>query len=142
FALDGREYYLTQFVEYAQNGIYAKYRLVVVDGEIFLRHVMFSRMWMVHNKTQDKENTLRQKISKSFIREIKPFIQPIISQIYERLGLDYFGIDCNIDKDMNLLVFEINPNMNIFIETKGVFESHIEKARQKLIHMLASSKDK
>lgn len=32
FALDGRDYYLTQFVEYAKDGIYTKYRLVVVDG--------------------------------------------------------------------------------------------------------------
>ena len=43
FALDGRDYYMTQFAEYAnEEGIYAKYRLVVVDGEVYLRHVIFS----------------------------------------------------------------------------------------------------
>ena len=53
FALDGRDYYLTQFTEYAnEEGIYAKYRLVVVDGEVFLRHVIFSDSWIIHSESR------------------------------------------------------------------------------------------
>jgi hypothetical protein len=29
----------------------------------------------------------------------------------ERIGLDYFGIDCGLDRDWNLIVFEVNASM-------------------------------
>ncbi len=140
FALDGKEYYLTQFVEYADDdGMYAKYRLVVVNGEVFLRHVMFAKNWMVHDKNQLEEIKARKKTSSQFNNEIKPSIQPIITQIHHRLGLDYFGIDCHIDNEMNLLVFEINANMNVFTTMhNSVFKKHTEKILQALIKMLTN----
>ena len=41
-ALDGREYYLTQFYELNEDGIYKKYRIVVVDGEPFIGSLMIA----------------------------------------------------------------------------------------------------
>ncbi len=144
FPLDGRDYYLTQFVETAQDGIYAKYRLVVVDGEVFLRHAIFGNQWMVHAGSQldEKErNRYKNPVSERFIKEIKPLIQPAIDEIHHRLGLDYFGIDCHIDNNMNLLVYEINANMNIFVKSENsVFTKHIEMARQALIEMLVKER--
>ncbi|MFT7824665.1 MAG: hypothetical protein ABXS92_07875 [Sulfurimonas sp.] len=141
FALDGRDYYLTQFVEYANDdGIYGKYRLVVVDGEVYIRHAIFSKEWMVHAGSQldEKESQKYKKdIAKRFTKEIKPKIQLTISEIYNRLKLDYFGIDCNIDRDMNLLIFEINANMNVFTKSKKtLFAKHIEMIRSALVEML------
>jgi len=141
FALDGRDYYLTQFVEYIQNSIYVKYRLIVVDGEVFLRHVYLSQDWAVHSTNQIDEKVshpYQKDIAKRFLKDIKPLIQPVMTEIYHRLGLDYFGIDCNIDEDMNILVFEINPSMNVFLQTKNsmIFSKHIEKIRTALIDML------
>ena len=142
FALDGRDYYLTQFVEYAdKDGIYAKYRLIVVDGEVFLRHVYINSEWMVHSDTQLDDalsHPYQKAIAKRFLNAIKPSIQPVITEIYNRLKLDYFGIDCNIDQDMHLLVFEINANMNVFNNTRNsmIFSKHIEKIRMALIHMV------
>ncbi len=143
FALDGRDHYLTQFVDYKNdNGIYVKYRLVVVDGEVFIRHAIFSKEWMVHAGSQldEKESQLyKQNIIKRFTKEIKPKIQPIISEIHNRLKLDYFGIDCNIDSNMKLLIFEINANMNVFTQSKKtLFAKHIEMIRSALIKMLKS----
>ena len=34
-----------------------------------------------------------------------------LAQIRERIGLDYFGIDCAIDRDGNIVVFEVNASM-------------------------------
>ena len=146
FPLDERDYYLTQFVDYVdEDGIYAKYRLIVVDGEVFLRHVIIGKEWMVHatNQLDEKESkSYKMLTAKRFHREIKPAIQPIITEIYHQLGLDYFGIDCHIDKEMNLLIFEINANMNVFtINENSVFIKHIEKAKQALINMLTTKKD-
>jgi len=123
FPLDGRDYYLTQYVDYSNRGVYSKYRLVVVDGEVFIRHVIFSDSWIIHSKSREymeehKEyQQEEEKILKSFKTEIKPKIEGVITDIYRKLGLDYFGIDCHIDDDMNLLIFEINANMNVLINT-------------------------
>ncbi|QFR43534.1 hypothetical protein FJR47_06280 [Sulfurimonas xiamenensis] len=144
FPLDGRDYYLTQFVDYADTmGIYTKYRLVVVDGEVYIRHVIFSDSWVIHSKSREymeknkKYQSQEAKILKSFDIEIKPKIKDVINQIYQKLKLDYFGIDCYIDKDMNILVFEINANMGILLQTKGyIFEDRIETIRQALIKMI------
>jgi hypothetical protein len=122
FALDGRDYYLTQFTEYAnEEGIYAKYRLVVVDGEVYLRHVIFSDSWIIHSESRtfmEKNKHYRQAekdIFKTFDRQIKPKIQPMIKEVYDRVKLDYFGIDCVIDKVFDVILFETNANMNILL---------------------------
>ena len=141
FALDGRDYYLTQFVDYAdEDGIYVKYRLIIIDGEVFIRHAIFGKKWMMHagSQLEEKEsNRYKRPIARRFLSKIKPVIQPIITEIHHRLGLDYFGIDCHIDDEMNLLIFEINTNMNILmLDKNNVFKKHTEKAKQALIKML------
>lgn len=140
FSLDGRDYYLTQYVEYQEDGMYRKYRLMVVDGKVYLRHIKISEDWQVHHRSQiEHPETLQKKYKKEFLNTIKPAIQSTISQIYDRLGLDYFGIDCFIDKEMSILVFEVNASMGVFVQPKGdVFSSQVEKIRKALIEMLHS----
>lgn len=140
FPLDGREYYLTQFVEYQEDGLYRKYRLMVVDGKIYLRHIKISKEWMVHHHNQiENPEVLQKKFKNEFINKIRSEIQPIISKIHTRLGLDYFGIDCFIDKDMNILIFEVNTSMGIFVQAKGdIFSGQVEKIRDALIEMINS----
>ncbi|MEN8304682.1 MAG: hypothetical protein ABFQ64_11515, partial [Campylobacterota bacterium] len=103
------------------------------------RHVVFGKEWMVHAKSQLKEKEKDQvSIAKCFNREIKPLIQPTITEIHNRLGLDFFGIDCYIDKEMDLLAFEINTNMNILILSKNAFVKHAEAIQQALVKMLTT----
>jgi len=140
FALDGRDYYLTQYVEYVEDGLYKKYRLIVIDGEVYLRHLKISAGWMVHHKSQIKNPEKLQKIvAKRFASEIKPQIQQVISEIYRCLELDFFGVDCYIDQDMNLLVFEVNPSMGALFHVKGeVFSNNVDKIRKAVIKMIDS----
>jgi hypothetical protein len=42
-------------------------------------------------------------------------------KIRETLGLDYFGIDYNFDREGRLVIFEINPSMNLAIRDRGDF---------------------
>lgn len=150
FALNGRDYYLTQFVNYANKGIYAKYRLVVVDGKVYIRHVIFSDNWIIHSKSREymernkKYQKIEEKILKSFNTEIKPKIEDVIDKIYRKLGLDYFGIDCHIDDNMNLLIFEINANMNVLINTAknsdNLWTKQIDLIQNAIITMLLKDK--
>ena len=146
FALNGQNHYLTQFVEYAdEDGIYAKYRLVVVDGEVFIRHIIFSDHWKVHQREFMEKNLEFQEkeiaIFQHFDKEIKPKIQPIITEINQQLGLDYFGIDCTLDENFNITLFEANANMDILTHsndkknellTKKI--QHIEEAVSAMIN--------
>jgi glutathione synthase/RimK-type ligase-like ATP-grasp enzyme len=34
-----------------------------------------------------------------------------LKAIRDRIGLDYFGIDCGLDKEGNVVVFEVNASM-------------------------------
>jgi glutathione synthase/RimK-type ligase-like ATP-grasp enzyme len=150
FPLDGREYYLTKFVDYSDKNIYSKYRLVVVDGEIFIRHVIFSDHWIIHSRSREfmeknqKYQQEEEKILQSFDSEIKPKIQGIINEIHQKLGLDYFGIDCHIDDNMNLLIFEINANMNVLINTakdsNNLWTKQIDMIKNAIITMLLKDK--
>jgi len=147
FALDGRDYYLTQFVEYAKDGIYRKYRLVVVKGEVFIRHVIFSDEWIIHSESRKymqmhKEYEREEvKILDSFSSVIKPKIQATIDAIYQQLGLDYFGIDCVIDENFEVTVFEINANMNILFNnaksSDNPWNKQIDTIKKALINMIS-----
>ncbi len=127
FALDGREYYLTQYVDYKQDGIYRKFRLIVIDGEVFIRHVLFNDSWLIHSTNSRefmRQNKIyiekEKKLLDSFDDDLKPYIKKQITEIHQKIGLDYFGIDCFADKNFNMLIFEVNASMNVLIKPKGL----------------------
>lgn len=138
FALDGSEYYLTQYVDYKENEKYKKYRLVVVDGEVFVRSCMIGDFWMVHHNSRDKDtHELEMETLEYFNENIKDKIQLIITDIYKKLKLDYFGIDCCINENMEMLIFEINANMNILHITNKDFLKYLNPIKDSLIKMIA-----
>ena len=135
YALDGRSFYLTQFVDYASSdGLYRKYRLVIVGNSLFLRHLIISDNWLIHANSRsfmtdkpamqlEEEQTL-----KSFATLLGPKLIKTISQISARLKLDYYGIDCSIKPQGEILAFEVNANMNILINpapAPNIWESPI-----------------
>lgn len=119
-AMDGRDYYLTEYVDYSRQGLYRVYRIVVIDGVAHLRHKRTLDQWLVHHKRckdyMEKHPEILAKETKlleHFEQDLKPQIQPLITEIYQRVKLDYFGIDCDIQPDGRLLIFEVNANMLI-----------------------------
>jgi len=147
FALDGRDYYLTQFFHTeGRKKIYSKYRLAVVDGEIYLRHVIFSDHWMIHSDSRtfmESDPRFQQEekdILKTFDAVIKPKIEAATKTIHERIGLDYFGVDCHIDDDYNITLFELNANMNMLVNNavvhREVYDMQIKKITDALTSMI------
>jgi len=118
FAFDGRDFYLTEFVDFkSRDGFYRKFRFVVVGGVPFLRHVIIDRQWHVHGRDFMRDNSglfeEEAELLRSFDSGLKQKVEPIVRAIYEKVQLDYFGIDCFITDDGKLLVFEVNASMNI-----------------------------
>jgi len=147
FALDGREYYITKYYDYSENGIYRKFRLVVVDGELFVRHVIYSNNWMIHSKSREfmeknpQYNRKEKIILENFDKIIKPKIQNIINTIYNVLSLDYFGIDCGVDINGQMVIFELNSNMNILINNQYNKDKYIDKIKNAINKMILHRMD-
>lgn len=119
-ALDGRPYYLIQFVDTLNQNVYSKFRLVMVDGKFYPHHLRFSEDWLVHfysaQKYMDKNPEYHDR-EKAFFHDFEQHLAPRIArslkEIHRRIPLDFFGLDVCFLPDGQLLLFECNANMLI-----------------------------
>jgi glutathione synthase/RimK-type ligase-like ATP-grasp enzyme len=112
-------FYVTEYADYqSADGLFRKYRFVVVDRDILPYHLAIGERWKVHHYTtnmdchprlQDEERAYLENPGQVF----SPAHYAAIAAIRERLGLDFFGIDCSLDRDGNLLLFEVNTSILI-----------------------------
>jgi len=117
----------------------------VIDGRPYIRHLIISDEWMIHSDSrrymeqkQQRQQEETQALD-TFDSRIAPLIQPIISEIHQRLQLEYFGIDCHITSDGKMLLFEANATMNILLNNAGTpnkWQLPIAKIKQALIEMI------
>lgn len=130
FALDARKYYCTEFIDYRnKDNLFIKYRLALIDNDIFIVHAFHSWEWMVHARNRiAKYNGAETAILESFDQVIKPKIINMILEIKNILGLEYFGIDCAIDENFNLIIFEINTTMTMLELFNNHADIYVEKA--------------
>jgi glutathione synthase/RimK-type ligase-like ATP-grasp enzyme len=119
FPLDGRDFYLTEYFDCRDDaGRYFKQRIVVVDGEPLLRHSMYGDNWIINSKAmnhmleRESWDELKQREAR-FEAEVLPGLKPAIDEITSRLKLEYYGIDCFVRPDGDMVVFEANANMNV-----------------------------
>jgi glutathione synthase/RimK-type ligase-like ATP-grasp enzyme len=143
YPFDGSKFYLTQFVDFvSDDGYYRKFRIVVIDGVPLYRHHLIDRQWMIHaasrrfmvenSSLMDESIVIRDK----FDEHIAPMIRPAIDEITRRLQLEYYGIDCNIDKQGDILIFEVNANMAILINTHKVLEKQVRRIKQHILKLI------
>jgi glutathione synthase/RimK-type ligase-like ATP-grasp enzyme len=139
------DYYVSEYVPYESgDGYFRKYRMIFVDGEIYPYHLAISTQWKVHHFSTDMGNQeWMRKEEQAFVTEPATVFAPThwraLQMVQERIGLDYFGIDCALDHDGNLLVFEVNAAMLVHGES-GTFvykEPYIARIKQAFGAMLA-----
>ena len=143
YPYDGSDFYLTQFVDYADDdGFYRKLRMVVIDGVPLYRHLLIDRKWMIHASStrfmMENESLMQEAtaLQESFDRDTLPAIRPVIDEITRRLQLEYYGIDCNLRSDGKILVFEINANMNILLNYNPRLAPQLQLIRRHIRAML------
>jgi len=107
--------YLTEFRDFiSPDGYYRKFRIVVVGDEIFIRHCIVGEHWGLQGRSRaEGKRNEEEQIFDSFAAEWAPALRPVFSEITRRLDLDYYGVDCNIDSERNVLLFEANACMKI-----------------------------
>jgi glutathione synthase/RimK-type ligase-like ATP-grasp enzyme len=133
FALDGRAYYLTEFVDFAStDGRYRKHRAIVVGGRPYPRHKIISDHWNVHAESRSvlmaDDAALRDEEAR-FLTDFEPDEWPVFAAIYERLGLDYFGVDFGVLPDGRVVLFEVNACVRALVDSQpGMDTQHHERA--------------
>jgi tetratricopeptide (TPR) repeat protein len=113
----GADHYVTEYVDYASgDGHFRKYRFIFVGEQILPYHLAIGNGWKVHHLSTDMAHQpWMQQEEAVFLADPTSVFDATHFQalraIRERIGLDYFGIDCGLDSDGNLLVFEVNASM-------------------------------
>jgi tetratricopeptide (TPR) repeat protein len=111
------DYYLTPFVDYqSADGLYRKYRFFYVDGEILPYHLAIGSHWKVHHATTAMAETQWMQAEEQAFLENPMNVfgaaqYAALRAIGETIGLDYFGIDCALDAQGAVVVFEVNACM-------------------------------
>jgi hypothetical protein len=107
-----QEFFVSRFVDYANDdGLFRKYRVVVVDGRPYACHMAIVDRWDIwylnagmafsETKRLEEENFMRTFDHAFAVRH-----QHALAAMIDRVGLDYFTIDCAENKLGELLIFE------------------------------------
>ncbi len=117
-----KEYLLTEFVDFASpDGLYRKDRFFFIGDTIIPRHRITANVWNLHANSRKtlmaEDESLREEerlmVTGGF-EGMHPTTQSVLLEIRTRLGLDYFGLDCNVRPDGEVVLFEANATTNFF----------------------------
>jgi tetratricopeptide (TPR) repeat protein len=112
-------FYVTSYADYqSADGYFRKYRFVVTDRDILPYHLAIGDSWKVHHFTTDMSlHAWMQDEEKAFLQDpggvFSPAHYAVMAAVRDAVGLDFFGIDCSLDRDGGLLVFEVNCSILI-----------------------------
>lgn len=111
------EFYISRFVDYrSDDGLFRKYRIVLIDGKPFICHMGISQHWMIHylnagmaesaEKRAEEARIMAEFDTGFALRHASAF-----RAVTEILQLDYVGLDCGETRDGKLLIFEADSDM-------------------------------
>ena len=113
--LDARqeqEFFIARFVDYSsRDGLFRKYRIVFIDGRPYACHMAIADRWDIwylnagmsaSASKRLEEQTFMQTFEIAFARRHAI----ALAGIADRIGLDYFTVDCAETGDGSLLIFE------------------------------------
>jgi glutathione synthase/RimK-type ligase-like ATP-grasp enzyme len=113
----GDRFYIAPFIDYqSRDGFWRKYRIIFVDGHPWPYHLAIHSDWAIwyYNARMDLDQWKRCEEAR-FVADISQVFPEramrALRAVAERVGLDYFGMDCGLMPDGRLVVFEIETGM-------------------------------
>ena len=109
--------YVIDYIDYRSvDGFFRKYRFLFIGGEILPYHLAIGDDWKLHrDSTEMGRHVWMQDEEERFLQNPEQVFgvahYEALRLIRDRIGLDYFGIDCGLDRDGKLVVFEVNASM-------------------------------
>ncbi|MEM6582300.1 MAG: hypothetical protein AAF699_13545 [Pseudomonadota bacterium] len=115
--------FIIEYLDYQQaDGYFAKMRIAMIEGKSYARHCIYSTDWAIHSESrsgimlEDAELRAQEKQTLQEMRDKRlNDIKPTLDEIYRRIKLDVFGIDCTLIGN-ELVIFEANACMRFFTE--------------------------
>jgi len=111
------DFYVSRFVDYRDaDGMFRKYRIMLIAGQPFVAHMGISEHWMIHYLNAGMAESAAKRDEEArfmagFDAGFSVRHAAALQMIFERAGLDYLGIDCAETADGKLLIFEIDSCM-------------------------------
>ena len=117
--------YMTDYVEYGSpDGLYRKYRFIFVGEQTLPYHLAIGEQWKVHHaSTKMRDVEWMRDEEAAFLNDPSRYFSDkalaALDAIRREIGLDYFGIDCSLDADGRVVIFEVNASMLIHLGNEG-----------------------
>ena len=141
--------YFIEYIDYRScDGYFRKYRFIFVDEQILPYHLAIADDWKVHRDSTDMANQRwMQQEEEAFLNDPATVFNSghyrVLREIQQRIGLEYFGIDCGLDRAGNLVVFEVNASMLVHDQNrdfpyKAPFVHRIKSAFDEMLRKFAN----
>jgi glutathione synthase/RimK-type ligase-like ATP-grasp enzyme len=120
-----RMLYLTEYVDYSSaDGLFRKYRFLFVGAEILPYHLAIGDGWKVHHaSTRMGDVEWMRAEEQAFLADPEGVFgargMAALDAIRRQIGLDYCGIDCALDAEGKVVIFEVNASMLIHADNPG-----------------------
>ena len=108
-----KEFFVSCFVDYSSDdGLFRKYRIVFIDGRPYACHLAIADRWNIWYLNAGMSLSATKRLEEeTFMRTFEIGFarrhQAALAAIADRIGLDYFTMDCaEGNNDGSLLVFE------------------------------------
>jgi hypothetical protein len=106
------------------DGLFRKYRAMMIDGVLHPLHLAVSPLWKVHYFTADMaERPDHRALDAAFLADMPAVLgaraMAALERVKAALGLDYGGIDFTLTPAGEVLVFEANAAMVVYPPPPG-----------------------
>jgi len=107
-----QDFFVSRFVDYAsEDRLFRKYRVAFVEGRPYACHMAIADRWDIWylnaGMSEDAEKRLEEEtFMRTFDTGFGRRHRTALADMADRIGLDYFTIDCAENKRGELLVFE------------------------------------
>ncbi|MFZ0693020.1 MAG: RimK family alpha-L-glutamate ligase [Alphaproteobacteria bacterium] len=134
---DVQEYYVAPYVDYRDaDGLFRKYRIVMIEDMPFVCHMGISSEWMVHYPYAEMVAHLERReeearLMATFESDFAACHRDAFRMIADLTGLDYVGFDCAETSDGRLLIFEVATAMVVHdLDDPNLFPYKIPQMRR------------
>ena len=107
-----QDFFVSRFVDYASgDGLFRKYRVVFIEGRPYAGHMAIADRWDIwYLNAGMSENASKRLEEETFMRAFDIGFgrrhRAALAEMADRIGLDYFTIDCAENGRGELLIFE------------------------------------
>ena len=106
------QFFISSFLDYrSRDNNFRKYRIIFVGGEPFACHMAISDQWKIWYMNADMhlseaKRSEEQDFMVNFDETFRRRHEHALCEVANRIGLDYFGIDCAESAEGELVIFE------------------------------------